>query len=135
MITHVEKLRVRWVDTDASGRIHYTAAFRYFEVAEWELFRRAGISLRGHEQTFGFPRVSVTATFHIPLYADDEIAVHIRPERIGTTSVTFALEVFREETLCLSGKVTSVFIGAQGRPIPVPEPIRQAFTSPSLPSL
>ena len=134
MIAHVEKLRVRWVDTDASGRIHYTAAFHYFEAAEWELFRRAGISLRDHEKTFGFPRVSVTATFHVPLYADDEIAVHIRPERIGTTSVTFALEVFREETLCLSGKVTSVFIGAHGRPIPVPEPIRQAFTSPSLPS-
>jgi acyl-CoA thioester hydrolase len=129
MITHVEKLRVRWVDTDASGRIHYTAAFRYFEAAEWELFRQAGIFLRGHEKTFGFPRVSVSATFHIPLYADDELAVHIRPERVGTTSITFALEVFREQTLCISGTVTSVFIGDQGRPIPVPEPIRQAFTT------
>ncbi len=128
MIVHVEKLRVRWVDTDASGRIHYTAAFRYFEAAEWELFRRVGIALRGHEKTFGFPRVSVTAAFHAPLYADDEIAVHISPERVGTTSITFALEVFREETLCISGKVTSVFIGAEGRPIPVPEPIRLALT-------
>jgi YbgC/YbaW family acyl-CoA thioester hydrolase len=131
MLTHVEKLRVRWVDTDASGRIHYTAAFRYFEAAEWELFRRAGISLRDHEQTFGFPRVSVSATFHVPLYADDEIAVHIHPERVGTTSITFALEVFREETLCISGKVTSVFIGDQERPIAVPQPIRQAFTTDS----
>ena len=131
MITHVEQLRVRWVDTDASGRIHYTAAFRYFEAAEWELFRRAGILLRGHEETFGFPRVSVSATFHAPLYADDEIAVHIRPERVGTTSITFALEVFREETLCISGTVTSVFIGDQGRPIAVPALIRQAFTTNS----
>ena len=129
MITHVERLRVRWVDTDASGRIHYTAAFRYFEAAEWELFRRAGIPLRGHQETFGFPRVSVSATFHAPLYADDEIAVHIRPERVGTTSITFALEVFHEEILCISGTVTSVFIGDQGRPIAVPEPIRQAFAA------
>jgi len=131
MITHVEKLRVRWVDTDASGRIHYTAAFRYFEAAEWELFRQAGISLRDHEKIFGFPRVSVSATFHIPLYADDELAVHIRPERVGTTSITFAFEVFREQTLCISGTVTSVFIGDQGRPMPVPEPIRQALTTGS----
>ena len=129
MVSHSEKLRVRWIDTDASGYIHYTAAFRYFEVAEWELFRRAGIPLRGHEQTFGFPRVSVSATFHVPLYADDEISVHIRPERIGTTSITFAFEVFREETLCISGEITSVFIGAQGKPIPVPELIRQALTA------
>lgn len=129
MITHVEKLRVRWVDTDASGRIHYAAAFRYFEVAEWELFRRAGIPLRGHDQTFGFPRVSVSATFHVPLFADDEVAVHIRPERVGTSSITFALEVFRAETLCISGKVTAVFIGDQEKPIAVPEAIRQAFTT------
>src|SRR5690242_13732005 len=129
MITHVEKLRVRWVDTDASGRIHYTAAFRYFEVAEWELFRRAGIFLRNQEKTFGFPRVSVSASFHVPLFADDEVAVHIRPERVGTTSITFALEVFREETLCISGKVTAVCIGDQGKPIAIPEPIRQAFTT------
>jgi YbgC/YbaW family acyl-CoA thioester hydrolase len=131
MVAHVEKLRVRWVDTDASGRIHYTAAFRYFEAAEWELFRRIGLPLRGHERTFGFPRVSVSATFHVPLYADDELAVHIRPERVGTTSVTFALEIFREETLCVSGKVTSVFIGAQEKPIPVPAAIRQALAAES----
>ena len=129
MLAHSEKLRVRWADTDASGRIHYTAAFRYFEAAEWELFRRAGIALGGHEKAFGFPRVSVSATFHVALYADDEIAVHIRPERVGTTSVTFALEVFREEMLCISGKVTAVFIDPQGRPMPVPEPIRQAFAT------
>jgi YbgC/YbaW family acyl-CoA thioester hydrolase len=129
MVAHVEKLRVRWVDTDASGRIHYAAAFRYFEVAEWELFRRVGLSLRGHEKEFGFPRVEVSATFHAALYADDEIAVHVRPERVGNTSITFAFEVFREETLCISGKVTSVFIEAQGRPIPVPERIRRALTA------
>ena len=28
-IVHTEKLRVNWIDTDASGRIHYTAALRY----------------------------------------------------------------------------------------------------------
>ena len=117
MLTHVEKTRVRWVDTDASGRIHYTAAFRYFEVAEWELFRKAGISLKGHEQAFGFPRVEVKATFHVPLYADDEIDVHIRSERLGHTSITFAMEIFREDTLCVSGTVASVFISDNGRPM------------------
>ena len=34
-VVHEEKLRVNWVDTDASGRIHYTAALRYFEI--WTL--------------------------------------------------------------------------------------------------
>lgn len=129
MLSHVEKLRVRWVDTDASGIIHYTAAFRYFEAAEWELFRKAGISLRFQEQGFALPRVSVNATFHVQLRVDDEISVHIRPERLGTTSMTFALEIFREETRCISGSVSVVFINQQGKPVPIPISIRHALTS------
>jgi acyl-CoA thioester hydrolase len=38
-VIHTEQLRVNWIDTDASGRIHYTAALRYFEVAEHGLMR------------------------------------------------------------------------------------------------
>ena len=129
MISHIEKLRVRWVDTDASGIIHYTAAFRYFEAAEWELFRKVGVPLRPHAQDFGLPRVAVNATFHAPLRADDEIAVHIRVERLGATSMTFTLEIFREETLCISGSVTVVFINEQGKPIPIPDHMRRALTA------
>jgi acyl-CoA thioesterase FadM len=65
----------------------------------------------------------------VPLYADDEIVVRIRPERVGSTSITFALEIFRDEILCISGKVTSVFIGDEGRPIAIPAAIRQALAA------
>ena len=128
MRSHIEKLRVRWVDTDASGVIHYTAAFRYFEVAEWELFRQAGVPFRPSEQSFGLPRISVNATFHAPLHVDDEIAVHIHPERLGNTSITFALKIFRDELLCVSGAVSVVFTGDQGQPVPIPQSIRTALT-------
>lgn len=129
MVSHVEKLRVRWVDTDASGIIHYTAAFRYFEAAEWELFRKVGVPFRPHEKDFGLPRVAVSAEFHAQLRVDDEIAVHIRVDRLGTTSLTFALEIFREETLCVNGSVTVVFINAQSKPIPIPDYMRRALTA------
>lgn len=128
MISHVEKLRVRWVDTDASGIIHYTAAFRYFEVAEWELFRKAGIPLHVNGQTFSLPRIAVNATFHAPLHVDEEVAVHIHPERLGNTSITFALEIFREKTLCISGTVSVVCTGDRGQPIPIPDFMREALT-------
>jgi acyl-CoA thioester hydrolase len=128
MLTHIERLRVRWVDTDASGRIHYTAAFRYVETAEWELFRKIGIPLHGHGKGLGFPRVAVSATFHVPLYADDDIAVHIGPERVGNTSITFAFEVFKEDTRCISGKITAVFVDDQDKPMPIPDAIRTALT-------
>src|SRR5260221_14685035 len=99
MISHIEKLRVRWVDTDASGIIHYTAAFRYFEAVGWELFRKVGVPLRPHEQAFGLPRVAVNATFYAPLRADGEIALHIIVWRLAPTSMTFALKIFAEGAL------------------------------------
>ena len=129
MFKHVETLRVRWVDTDASGRIHYTAAFRYFEIAEWELFRRAGIPLRRHEGEFGLPRKEVRATFHETITVDDKLAVHIEPERMGNTSLTLTIEVFKKKRNCISGKVTVVFVEKDGRPIPIPDQIRKALAA------
>src|SRR5262247_1941468 len=128
MVSHIEKLRVRWVDTDGSGRIHYTAAFRYFEIAEWELFRRAGISFKGPDDELGFPRVAVKAIFRAPLYADDEIAVHIRPEKLGQTSITFAFEIFKGDSLAITGQVSCVFISKDEKPMPIPERVRHALS-------
>jgi YbgC/YbaW family acyl-CoA thioester hydrolase len=127
MVTHVERLRVRWVDTDASGRIHYTAAFRYFEIAEWELFRRVGVSLKEPDNELGFPRVEVKATFRAPLYVDDEIAVQVRPEKLGRTSITFVFDIFKGDSLAITGQVSCVFIGKDKRPIPIPDRIRHAL--------
>ncbi len=45
--------RIRFVDTDASGRIHYTSLFKFFEAAETELFRSFDISYT--KGTFNFP--------------------------------------------------------------------------------
>ena len=128
MRSHTEKLRVRWVDTDASGRIHYTAAFRYFETAEWELMRQAGFPLSDHRKISGLPRVNVSATFHAPLYVDEPIAVKVWVERIGTTSITFAGEIYREEERCVSGAITAVFVDHSERPQPIPDAIREALT-------
>ena len=44
VVEQVEQSRVAWVDTDAGGRIHFTAAFRWAEQAETALIRRLGIS-------------------------------------------------------------------------------------------
>lgn len=129
MRSHTEKLRVRWVDTDASGRIHYTAAFRYFETAEWELMRRAGFPLSDHRKISGLPRVHVSATFSAPLHVDEPIDVKVWVERIGSTSISFAGEIYRDGERCVSGSITAVFVDQSDRPQPVPDAVRQALDS------
>jgi len=124
---HRERLRVRWVDTDASGRIHFTAAFRYFEIAEFELLRSLGV-LHGSSET-GFPRVDVGATYKRPLTVDQEIEVRIRPSRVGERSVTYACEIYHEGELTIEGHVTAVAVGPDGKSRPLPEPLRRALTA------
>ena len=59
-VEQVERLRVAWVDTDAGGRIHFTAAFRWAEVAETALMRGLGLI----DGWGSYPRRHVEADFH-----------------------------------------------------------------------
>ena len=43
VVEQAVQTRVAWVDTDAGARIHFTAAFRWAELAETELMRRLGV--------------------------------------------------------------------------------------------
>jgi acyl-CoA thioester hydrolase len=118
---HVEHLRVAWVDTDAGGRIHFTAAFRYAERAETALLRELGLV----DRLIDYPRRRVEADFHAVLRFEDEIAVAIRPDRIGTTSITWAWEISRGAEVCVDGRHTVVHVGADGRPAPLPNKVRE----------
>ena len=122
---HVERLRVAWVDTDAGGRIHFTAAFRYAERAETALMRELGLV----DRLVDYPRRRVEADFREVLRFEDAIAVAIRPERIGTTSITWAWEISRGGVVCVDGRHTVVHVGADGRPAPLPGDVRERLVA------
>ena len=65
---HVEHLRVAWVDTDASGRIHWSSAFRWAELAEHRLLAGLG---RSRDEAGGYPRRAAEVTYHRALEFDD----------------------------------------------------------------
>jgi acyl-CoA thioester hydrolase len=124
--THVERTRVAWVDTDAGGRIHFTAAFRWAEAAETALGRRLGLL----EDWGDLPRRAVEAEYLQVLRFEDEIEVELRPERLGATSVTYAWEIRRDGEVCVRGRHTAVHVDADGRPSPLPDAMRRAFATP-----
>src|SRR5258708_35121996 len=86
--------RIRFADTDASGRIHYSALLRHVEAAEMEFFRFIGkpfpelLSL-----DVKFPRVHVEADYLAALRSDDLIEIAVWLERIGRASYTLVFEV------------------------------------------
>jgi acyl-CoA thioester hydrolase len=122
---HVERTRVAWVDTDAGGRIHFTAAFRWAEAAETALGRSLGLL----ENWGDLPRRAVEAEYLEVLRFEDEIEVELTPERVGRTSVTYAWEIRRAGEVCVRGRHTAVHVDADGQPAPLTETMRRALAS------
>ncbi len=122
---HVERLRVAWVDTDAGGRIHFTAAFRWVELAEAGLRRRLGILADWPD----YPRRRVEVDFRSVLVFEDEIEVRIHPERLGRTSITWAWRILRGGETCIDGRHTVVHVDAAGRAAPLPPDVRAALAA------
>jgi acyl-CoA thioester hydrolase len=121
--------RIRFVDTDASGRIHYTALLRHFEAAEFEFLRAIGCAYTSFlSDGVGFPRVHVECDYLSALRCDDLISTAVSVERVGGTSFTLGFAVTVEGRAAAKGKITIVCTdSATQRPRAVPERMAEAL--------
>ena len=127
-------VRVPFVDVDSSMRIHFTAMFRYMEIAEHELMRSLGFQYATSLKSYAFPRVHLECDFQGAIRYDDEIDVMARIERVGTTSWTVAFAAYplnvaasNAPTLA-TGRMTIVSMDpATERATPLPEELRRVL--------
>lgn len=87
--------RVRWSAVDKAGIIFYGAYVRFFELAEMELFRTAGVP---YGEVFDrwdmwLPRVHLESDFHHPARLDDELRVAAYFTRFGNRSLQINFDV------------------------------------------
>ena len=87
--------RVRWSAVDQAGIIFYGAYVRFFELAEMELFRTAGVPYSEVFERYDMwlPRVHLESDFHYPSRLDDELRVAAYFTRFGTSSITINFDV------------------------------------------
>lgn len=90
--------RVRWGDVDAARIIFYGAYIRFFEFAETELFRAAGLSYGQmyDDLDVWLPRAHLECDFHRPAQLDDLLEVSVYVGRVGTKSLRLNFEVRRK---------------------------------------
>ena len=124
MVEQVEQARVAWVDTDAGGRIHFTAAFRWAEAAETALMRRLGIL---GEAWGDYPRRRIEAEYLKVLRFEDEVEVRLRVDKVGRTSVTYAWTIAKDGEPYIKGRHTVVHVDGDGRPEPLADELRAAL--------
>ncbi len=126
---HRLKIRVVMGDVDAD-RIHFATLFRYMDRAFGELSAALG---HPHSAVlaagYGMPVVHCECTYERPVGLDDELTVESYIGRVGNSSFTVFHEFYRlpgGERVAF-GQVTHVFFDRRvGKPVPVPDWVRQA---------
>ncbi|HEX4166170.1 MAG TPA: thioesterase family protein [Bryobacteraceae bacterium] len=120
--------RIRFIDTDASGRIHYTAMFRYFESAEIEFMRALGILYLKHD--FTFPRVHVECDFKLALEHDDPIVITVCLTKLGRSSARLEFLTTKLGELAAKGAVVVACMDRKTqRAMPIPPELREKLAA------
>jgi YbgC/YbaW family acyl-CoA thioester hydrolase len=115
--------RIRYIDTDASGRIHYTCLFRYFESAEIEFMRTLGITYTG--SVIGFPRVHVECDYKLAMLHDDVIRIEVCLTKLGTSSARLEFRALKEGEVAAKGLIVIACMDRKSqKAIPIPDDLR-----------
>lgn len=127
--------RARYAEVDAQAVVFNSRYLEYFDIGITEYFRAVGLYPQPNLQ--GAPELHVVkaeVVYHAPILLDAEMAICVRCETIGRTSLRFAFEVHGladgpgADDLRASGMEVQVHVDEpRGRPTPVPDAVIALF--------
>src|SRR5215218_902682 len=124
--------RIEFVETDMGGIVHFSRFYVFMEQTEHAFLRSLGAnpgSYRDSEgRSVGWPRVAASCEFLSPARFGDELDIHLRVLRKGTSSLTYGFDIRLAQRLgeraVARGQVTTVYchMDAPGgmKPVPIP---------------
>lgn len=123
---------VRWSDVDHAGIIFYGAYVRFFEMAETEMFRAAGLPYSEFFDRLGIwlPRAHFNCDFEYPARLDDRLRVVVYVSRFGRTSLTLTFDVWHVASGRLAASAREVLVCTDRTslvPTPIPGALREAL--------
>lgn len=137
-VTYKTTRRVEFNDTDMAGIMHFSKFFNFMEEAECEFYRSRGVSvvMRKQEPRIGLPRVGASCDFMKPVFFEDIVDIHLTLSRIGTKSLTFSVEFFKQGELVARGQISNCccLMGGPNGPVgfPLPADIKMKLESTPL---
>ena len=123
-------LRVRWAEVDKQDIVFNGHYLTYFDVGVTEYYRAIGKPYPDAILAEGSDLYAKKAEieYHASAEYDDIIDVCVRVSRIGRSSFEFAIELYRQEELLVSG--TLIYVNANPatrKSAPLPESLKSAF--------
>ena len=118
-------IATRWGDNDVYGHVNNVVYYAFFDTAVNRLLVEGGALDVATSDTVGLV-VSNSCTFFESVAFPETIEVGLRVERLGRSSVTYQLGVFRagaDETAA-QGRFVHVYVTrADQRPVAIPEAV------------
>ena len=105
MPAYIYKRRIAFHETDAAGVVYFANYFRLAEEAETHALASLGSVVT--RDGYLYPRVHAEADYLAPLRFFDEVSVHARIIRIGSSSVHWKFDIFHGEQICATVKTIS----------------------------
>jgi acyl-CoA thioester hydrolase len=123
----LREVPTRWADVDAYGHVNNVVHYAVFDTAvnAW-LIEATGEDVRRWPQ-LGLV-VETSCRYLAELDFPAPITAALAVERLGTSSITYALALFgAAEEPAAVGRFVHVYVDRQTRrPVPVPDPVRRA---------
>jgi acyl-CoA thioester hydrolase len=128
----VSRIRVRYAETDQMGVVYYANYFIWFEVGRTDLLRVEGWSYREMERDgFSLPVIEARCEYKRPARYDDDLEIRTKGALLSPVRVRFDYEVLRqgEAGVLAGGHTVHAALDREGRPRPLPDPVRKLFTT------
>ena len=123
---HAREITTRWMDNDAYGHVNNVVYYSYFDtVVNEHLIRVGGLDI-GNDPVVGYV-VETSCRFRKSLTFPETIDAGLRVTRLGATSVTYEIGIFRQgdDEPAATGRFVHVWVNrATQRPAPIPPRIR-----------
>jgi acyl-CoA thioester hydrolase len=124
-MTFKHSFRVRWVDTDIAGVMHYSNFLRYFEACEEEFYRSLGITLSAIRDKYRImlPRIEAHCQYKAACRFDDQFEVSLRVRDVGEKTITYDFQLLRTEDskLAAEGYLKCIAVNLDWKAVPLPD--------------
>ncbi len=116
MRVHVEKIAVRYAETDRMGVAHHSSYLLWFEIGRTGMLREAGFAYRSLEESgVLLPVVEYGARFLKSADYDDVLAIETRVREMRSRLVTFDYRAVRAGDVIADGFTTHVCVDSELR--------------------
>ena len=121
-------ITTRWMDNDVYGHVNNATYYSFFDTAVSGYLLESGAVDPKRGEVIGLV-VESGCSYFAPISFPDVITGGVRVDRVGTSSVAYAVGIFRgdDQRAAAAGRFVHVYVdSATRRPKPLPDALRAA---------